>query len=159
MPKKDPERRREYARQYYHQHKWMWKRTPEQAARRNANRRERYASDEEHKAKISEGVKRYRTAHPEVRLARELRRWGITVEQYRAAIASGCAICRRPTSNDRRRHRFHADHCHVTEQFRGFLCSSCNLGLGKFGHDPERLERAAMYLRASLGGPATDNQT
>ena len=39
------------------------------------------------------------------------------------------------------------DHCHKTKKIRGLLCSLCNRGLGFFKNDPERLERAAHYLR------------
>jgi recombination endonuclease VII len=31
---------------------------------------------------------------------------------------------------------------------RGRLCDACNLGLGKFNHDPARLRRAAIYIEA-----------
>lgn len=39
-----------------------------------------------------------------------------------------------------------ADHDHDTEQFRGWLCHKCNLGLGNLGDDPERCKRAMEYL-------------
>ena len=39
------------------------------------------------------------------------------------------------------------DHCHETGTFRGWLCSACNLGLGKLGDSLEALERAIAYLR------------
>jgi hypothetical protein len=39
------------------------------------------------------------------------------------------------------------DHCHETGEFRGFLCSNCNLGLGKFKDDPEILLNAIAYLQ------------
>ena len=42
---------------------------------------------------------------------------------------------------------FRLDHNHGTGQFRGFLCDSCNTGLGKFKDDPDLLERAISYLR------------
>lgn len=45
------------------------------------------------------------------------------------------------------------DHDHVTKTFRGVLCSKCNSALGLFDDDPERLELAAQYLRASQKSP------
>lgn len=40
----------------------------------------------------------------------------------------------------------HLDHCHVTGDLRGYLCADCNLGLGRFKDDPDRLRRAIQYL-------------
>jgi hypothetical protein len=39
------------------------------------------------------------------------------------------------------------DHCHVTGEFRGWLCDACNMGLGKLGDTVEALERALAYLK------------
>ena len=41
----------------------------------------------------------------------------------------------------------HLDHDHDTGQLRGFLCVSCNQGLGQFREDPALLLRAVVYLR------------
>ena len=38
------------------------------------------------------------------------------------------------------------DHCHDTGAFRGWLCDSCNLGLGKLGDTKAGLLRALEYL-------------
>jgi hypothetical protein len=38
------------------------------------------------------------------------------------------------------------DHDHDTEEFRGWLCHKCNLGLGNLGDDPDRCKRAMEYL-------------
>jgi|SRR6185436_1659303 len=39
------------------------------------------------------------------------------------------------------------DHDHETGEFRGWLCSNCNNGIGHFKDSPERCEAAAAYLR------------
>lgn len=38
------------------------------------------------------------------------------------------------------------DHDHVTEKYRGYICHSCNRGLGMFQDDPKILRNAANYL-------------
>jgi hypothetical protein len=39
------------------------------------------------------------------------------------------------------------DHDHTTGQIRGVICSVCNVGIGHSDGDPDRLVRAAAYLR------------
>ena len=73
-------------------------------------------------------------------------KYGIEPEQYIAMVKDQrglCAICERPM----KRHP-HMDHCHVTGIIRGLLCYTCNVGLGSFGDDPERLRAAARYIEA-----------
>ena len=40
----------------------------------------------------------------------------------------------------------HLDHCKVTNTFRGWLCKTCNVGLGMLGDDLEGVHRALVYL-------------
>jgi hypothetical protein len=42
------------------------------------------------------------------------------------------------------------DHCHKTNEFRGWLCNDCNSGLGKLGDDVPSLERGIKYLKGEL---------
>lgn len=41
------------------------------------------------------------------------------------------------------------DHCHETQQFRGWLCDACNVGLGNLGDNLAGLESAVLYLKKS----------
>ena len=41
---------------------------------------------------------------------------------------------------------FVLDHDHETGKFRGWICNPCNMGLSRFGDDPETLEKAKQYL-------------
>ena len=38
------------------------------------------------------------------------------------------------------------DHCHYTDEFRGYVCNSCNLGFGQFNDDPVLMLKAITYL-------------
>lgn len=75
---------------------------------------------------------------------------GITLEEFEQMLAEQggrCAICRTDVAGGPTQDAaFHADHCHVSNRFRGVLCRGCNTGLGAFGDDPDRLIAAAAYL-------------
>ncbi len=55
----------------------------------------------------------------------------------------GCAICGSHS-------RLCVDHNHETGKIRGLLCTPCNVMLGRFNDDPEKLERAIQYLKAEF---------
>ena len=40
------------------------------------------------------------------------------------------------------------DHCHTTLEHRGWLCGSCNKGIGLLGDTVESLEKVVLYLKA-----------
>jgi hypothetical protein len=93
------------------------------------------------------------------------RAYGISVDDYdalRAAQVYRCAICQRHedelpvVSSGRPRLdgsppatavTLVVDHCHRGGGNRALLCQGCNIGLGGFEDEPERLESAAAYLR------------
>ncbi len=86
----------------------------------------------------------YRRANHRVHLRR---RFGISVAEFDklTALSDGkCEICRRPESRAR---RLSLDHDHLTGELRGFLCSGCNLIIGRAKDNPQLLESAARYLR------------
>ena len=56
-----------------------------------------------------------------------------------------CACCGRIK-------KLHLDHDHSTGGFRGFICQSCNHGLGHLGDNLEGVRRALAYLESTQRG-------
>lgn len=54
-----------------------------------------------------------------------------------------CECCGKPPSY----RGLHADHCHETNTFRGWLCGKCNRGIGLLGDNLEIVTLAALYLK------------
>jgi hypothetical protein len=69
-------------------------------------------------------------------------------EQWLARQGGGCAICGRTC-----RRRLAVDHCHASGNVRGLLCIKCNLGLGLYDDDTDRLRAAIAYLERARRGP------
>jgi hypothetical protein len=61
-------------------------------------------------------------------------------EELLAAQGGVCALCKRDSP------RWCLDHDHANGMARSVLCYSCNVGLGQFGDDAERLIQAVDYL-------------
>lgn len=75
--------------------------------------------------------------------------YGLTPDGFSQMLelqGDSCAICRTKTWG---RPSPSIDHCHSTSVVRGLLCNDCNRGLGLFKDNPEALENAAKYIRAS----------
>ena len=157
MPYKDPEKAREYRRQ--------WKKSPEQRAKAAERRRKREAEDPEFKARSRATEKRWRERNPEKVKAKsdrnnrayasrnrekQLRRlYGITHADYERMLEEQggvCAICGSDTPRRKNQKYFAIDHCHETGVARGVLCDPCNNGLGRFQDDPDLLRKALKYL-------------
>ena len=51
-----------------------------------------------------------------------------------------CQLCKKKTT------KLHVDHIHGTGEFRGWLCGTCNKGLGHFDDNIHNLARAIQYL-------------
>lgn len=77
--------------------------------------------------------------------------YGMTIEQFDDLLAAQngcCAICLTDEPGGKG-DQWHVDHDHATGVVRGILCALCNVGLGHFGDDSQRLESAAQYLKGN----------
>ena len=125
-----------------------FRQSPEEQARKKAQRKAsaqiRYRRPEV-RAKLKE---RYDLKHKHhLRVYSLKRRYNMSVEEFDRRLhqqSSMCPICGKPSHEQQR--RFAVDHDHDTDTVRGLLCSECNLGIGLFKHDPQRLMNAARYL-------------
>lgn len=62
-----------------------------------------------------------------------------------------CPICQRELEEiaqhgQTRLQNWVLDHCHTTETFRGWVCHHCNVGLGAFNDNVDRVRKAVEYL-------------
>jgi hypothetical protein len=78
-----------------------------------------------------------------VGLNRNLRKYGLTMDEYKILVARGCGVC---GGSPNGRGRYHFDHDHETDKFRGLLCSHCNTALGLFKDSKDALFKAIVYL-------------
>lgn len=105
---------------------------------------------QKNKERIARRTAEYAKSRPEWRkaVARKytLKENGWTAESYeQKLIEQGgvCDICKQKIEGV-----LDADHKHVLPpKPRGLLCHLCNMGIGAFKDNPERLEAAAEYLR------------
>ena len=70
-------------------------------------------------------------------------KYGLTFESYQEMLERAGSVCEICEDWDK---RLIVDHDHETDETRGLLCDSCNLGLGHFQDDVKRLQSAIIYL-------------
>lgn len=88
-------------------------------------------------------AKRKKQYYRDNNVAIRAKKYGLTPEEYTALLEKqneACAICKRKVET------FAIDHDHTTGNVRGLLCRHCNVGLGCFQDEPERLKQALQYL-------------
>lgn len=130
----------------------------EQIARRKAARKKWY---EANKDEIIARQRAYQESLPKEQRRQYTRAWAaknVESERLRARaknwrklgfneppprpIPDACECCGKPCVKT-----LSLDHCHETGTFRGWLCSRCNLGIGKLGDTVEAVEKALLYLK------------
>lgn len=79
--------------------------------------------------------------------------YGLSNEQFEGLLLSQdgkCKICCVTLDQSFGRHhkpnKLVIDHCHITGEVRGLLCTMCNKGIGLLQDDPETVMSAFRYL-------------
>lgn len=83
-----------------------------------------------------------------------LRKYGLAADDYVVLFVTQGGVCASCGSAPAEGKSLCVDHCHITGRVRGLLCTTCNVGLGMFNDDPDRLRAAIAYLNrnAVTGG-------
>ena len=74
--------------------------------------------------------------------------YGMSLRDYDLMLARQRGVC--VVCGEQPARRLCVDHCHVTGNVRGLLCSPCNLAIGQFKDSPARMRKAAAYVEAAL---------
>lgn len=146
-PEKVAERQRrcrEKNKEKYSEKNRLWREANKEKLR--ASKRRYYEANKE---KLQEGHRLRRKANPE-KLASDTRKraYGTDGLALFDAQQGKCAICNVKITLGKNRARDAAclDHCHETGVVRGWLCGSCNLGIGMLKDSAEILKSAVNYL-------------
>jgi hypothetical protein len=70
------------------------------------------------------------------------RSWGL--KKPKNSTLFKCPICTKTTIAGIS--KIVLDHCHHTGKVRGYLCESCNTGIGRFDDDPKLIARAKKWI-------------
>jgi Recombination endonuclease VII len=114
--------------------------------KKESNDRIRQRDPEAYRIKWRRYQDDYKERHPDRHEAgerrRNLRKFGITIEEYDRMFESRSGLCEicGLTSNK----RLAVDHDHVTGKVRGLLCGSCNMALGQL---EERITQTLEYIQ------------
>jgi Recombination endonuclease VII len=102
---------------------------------------------------LCSAAKRYIRVIKDQRRTNNLRRYGITEDEYYKLLSlqgNKCAICGgdSPRMGERIKY-FSVDHDHNTGEIRGLLCGPCNRGIGLLKDCPVVVGKALDYLNGS----------
>lgn len=130
MPFKDPEKAKQWAKDYVKTEHGL-------AVRRKAGNKWYHGN--------ALGVRKYQYR----------KNYNITLDDYDRLAekqAGLCAICKLPPGEKGRTSLLHVDHDHATNEVRGLLCDNCNRALGLFQESINNLECAVDYLKSYWRG-------
>ena len=110
---------------------------------------------ENNRQKSRDAQKRYRANNKDKVADYKLKsRYGISLEQYNIMLATQdkkCAICGKAEdtvhNTSGKLVKLSVDHNHKTGAVRALLCQDCNIAIGYFGEDAERMMNGAKYIQ------------
>lgn len=84
-------------------------------------------------------------------------KYGLTLEDFNRLLEEQGNVCKLCGKEPKGR-SLHADHNHVTGEFRGIICNQCNVRIGwlKLDEGPDYLFRLAEYAGAHVEWVSTD---
>lgn len=147
-----------YARKWKKEHAEEIKEYQTEWYKNNKKKIEEYSKNyyAEHREEIIEKATLWNKKHPEKaeknRRKSQLSQYGLTIEEYDKLYDEQngvCACCGEPQTLGCR--FLSVDHDHETGRVRGLLCTNCNIGLGHFKDDKEKLKMAIKYLEENSG--------
>lgn len=93
-------------------------------------------------AKVLAYAKRHQAKYPDRHRGRSLAYARSKLPAPTRLAPTACECCGKPFKATPR-----LDHCHNAREFRGWLCNTCNRGIGMLGDDVAGVERAVAYLK------------
>lgn len=119
-----------------------------QCAQRNRFKRKYYAKDGKFKKQLRENQKSFYESNPDWRRENAIRnqekKYGLPEGRLSILLSQGCMVCGAGSSFYDV--ELHIDHDHDTGEFRGILCESCNLALGKLYDNPVFIGNLFDYI-------------
>lgn len=84
------------------------------------------------------------------------KKYGISLEEYRNQCTIRCNVC---DICDTQVRTLHVDHNHTTGKIRGYLCGSCNRGIGLLKDSAQVCYNASQYLKGHDETPSHSRPT
>lgn len=135
--------------------KEFYQRNPEKLALEKERRKKYYLDhlNEEFKKERSRKFKESYSKSPRrFRNADLMGKYGMTIEDYNAMYdrqGGKCAICGGRGNERAVCRKLSVDHCHLTGNVRGLLCTQCNVGMGSLKDSQFLLANALRYLKTT----------
>lgn len=111
--------------------------------------RNRYANDKNFRKRMNENTYTFYKNNPTWRHDNNIKllnkKYGLPDGHIELLMEKGCMVCGSGFGYDVEV-KLHIDHDHRTGKFRGILCESCNLALGKLYDNPVTISNLLNYI-------------